>query len=164
MLYQGNIYQKYHSFLIWPIFQYVDKCDTTYEQECSTRYEQVKTWSHFLGPFFLFWFSCGESSIIINWKKCNFGGPGYPCFLFFIYYIFLKDFHTESDDYLKLICVYYLLQECETKYEQQCSTTYEEVCEEALPQYTSYGAPTGYGAPKQCKQVRHSHRISLIVE
>ena len=55
-----------------------------------------------------------------------------------------------------------LLQECETKYEQQCSTTYEEVCEEALPQYTSYGAPTGYGAPKQCKQVRHSHRNHLI--
>ena len=83
---------------------------------------------------------------------------------FILYYYILKGFHTESEDYLKLIRVIYLLQECETKYEQQCSTTYEEVCEEALPQYTSYGAPTGYGAPKQCKQVRHSHRISLIVE
>ena len=46
-------------------------------------------------------------------------------------------------------------QQCQTTYEQECQTTYEEVCEESLPQYTSYGAPTGYGAPKQCKQVNY---------
>ena len=67
-------------------------------------------------------------------------------------------FHFSIDSFLptplELLSANNLLQECETKYEQQCSTTYEEVCEEALPQYTSYGAPTGYGAPKQCKQVR----------
>ena len=52
--------------------------------------------------------------------------------------------------------LFFIQQQCETKYEQQCSTTYEEVCEEAQPSYNSYGAPSAYGAPKQCKQVKSS--------
>ena len=78
----------------------------------------------------------------------------------------VKKFHFGKHPFFhylppKLISVNDLVQECETKYEQQCSTTYEEVCEEALPQYTSYGAPTGYGAPKQCKQVRQTFPAHL---
>ena len=65
---------------------------------------------------------------------------------------------------------YLIQQQCETKYEQQCSTIYEEVCEEAQPSYNSYGAPSTYGAPKQCKQVKSiwdliilTFTISLII-